>query len=370
MAQNARRSAYYSALLNENRMLVDYIAAHTTKNIAEICLKDTRSPLEDMTIGLILSRLDEISSVLESSKDAFSQSTIAADDAAFLQTLRDTLNRFVRPASSLTIAYTALVTGSRRGRDAESRETLARDAFGGLISSSFWHRWTQRGFVGLGLLITLLAVRESSNVALGRAYMQDLANLHAQQASIALEKAQVEALAKPIDDPDQLIDNSNGHKRLILSAFTLCDRKYALAYYLYQEGIPVPRHVTNQGDDEQRTNSFPGLQPITDSDHTVQKKPDPLEVHSSQPERDVCGRDYVLQANFQIAHDALQRYETNWPEMMGLVGIIGAFGNVPPEDARKDASKEQDIEYILSPVLLVWGNYILPVIFGLLVSCL
>jgi hypothetical protein len=52
--------------------------------------------------------------------------------------------------------------------------------------------------------------------------------------------------------------------------------------------------------------------------------------------------------------------------MMGLVGIIGAFGNVPPEDARKDASKEQDIEYILSPVLLVWGNYILPVIFGLL----
>src|SRR5690349_8765301 len=124
MLTNARRSAYYSALLSENRMLIDYIAANAKRNIAEICLKDTRPPFADMTVGPILSRLDEISSTLEHSTNT--SCTIAAEDAAFLQTLRDTLNRFVRPASSLTIAYTALVTGSRRGRDAESRETLAR----------------------------------------------------------------------------------------------------------------------------------------------------------------------------------------------------------------------------------------------------
>ena len=124
MAQNGRRSAYYAALLSENRMLVDYIAANAAKTIAEIGLKDTRPPFGEMTIGPILSRLDEIGSVLEHSTDA--SCTIAAEDAAFLQTLRDTLDRIVRPASSLTIAYTALVTGSRRGRDSESHRLVLR----------------------------------------------------------------------------------------------------------------------------------------------------------------------------------------------------------------------------------------------------
>ena len=89
MVPNGRRSAYYSALLSENRMLVDYIAANATQNIAEICLKDTRPPFVEMTIGPILSRLDEISSALEHSTDA--SCTIAADDAALLQTLPDVI---------------------------------------------------------------------------------------------------------------------------------------------------------------------------------------------------------------------------------------------------------------------------------------
>jgi len=348
MVQNGRRRAYYSAVLSENRMLVDYIAANATKNIAEICLKDTRPPFVEMTIGPILSRLDEISSALEHSTDT--ACAIAAEDAAFLQTLRDTLDRFVRPASSLTIAYTALVTGSRRGRDAESRETMARDAFGGLIFPSRWHRWTQRGFLVLALLITLLAVRESSNVALGRSYMQNLANLHARRASLALEKAQVEGFAKSIEGPDQLLDTT----------------------FFDGENVEILHHhphATNQGDSVQKIVS-------PDSAHTAQDKSAQLASDSSQPECDVCGRDYVLQADFQIAHDALKGYARNWPEMMGPTAlafeVVKGFGKARRQPQRDDTvslenpSKEQDIEYILSPVLLVWGNYILPVIFGLL----
>jgi hypothetical protein len=347
-------------------MLVDYIAANAAKSITEICLKDTRSPFGEMTIGPILSRLDEIGSVLEHSTDG--SCTIAAEDAAFLQTLRDTLDRIVRPASSLTIAYTALVTGSRRGRDSESRETLARDAFGGLVSSSFWHRWTQRGFLGLALLVTLLAVRESSNVALGRAYMQNLADLHTRQANLALEKAQVEGLAKPIENPDQLLDTSNRRNRLVLSAFMLCDRKYALADYFVQENIDIPRHPlpVTQGDVRKIASS--------DSGH-IEQKPDALEIDSSEPERDICGRDYVLQADFQLAHDALRIYAANWPEMMGPAAMaIDAARNLKKASSEQqqddevslNSKKKQDIEYILGPILLVWGNYILPVIFSLL----
>jgi hypothetical protein len=368
MVPNGRRSAYYSALLSENRMLVDYIAANAAKTIAEIGLKDTRPPFGEMTIGPILSRLDEIGSVLEHSTDA--SCTIAAEDAAFLQTLRDTLDRIVRPASSLTIAYTALVTGSRRGRDSESRETLARDAFGGLISSSFWHRWTQRGFLGMALLVTLLAVRESSSVALGRAYMRNLADLHLQQTNLALEKAQVEGLAKPIEEPDELLDKTNGH-RLTLSAFMLCDRKYALADYFVKAQVDIPTHPpnpTSQGNQVQKIANY-------NSADARQEKPDPLEVDSSESEREICGRDYVLQTNFQIAHDALRTYAVNWPEMMGpaamAVKMVGDLGKASAEQQQSDAlslndHKKQDIEYILGPVLLVWGNYILPVIFGLL----
>ena len=55
MVPNGRQSAYYSALLSENRMLVDYIAANATKNISEICLKDTRAPFGEMSNLLIRS---------------------------------------------------------------------------------------------------------------------------------------------------------------------------------------------------------------------------------------------------------------------------------------------------------------------------
>src|SRR6202030_1906554 len=133
-------------------------------------------------------------SELEHPPEAAAERAIKPEDTAFLQIMRDVLNRIARPASSLTIAYTALVTGSRRSKDAESREKLARKAYGGMISTAHWHRLTQRMFLVFAVLITVLAVRESSNVALGRDYMRNLANLQVQQTSIAAEKTRLEGL--------------------------------------------------------------------------------------------------------------------------------------------------------------------------------
>jgi hypothetical protein len=157
--KNDQRRAYYWALLNEIRMLVDYIAANATHTIGEIHIKDPRSPTEEMTIGAILSRLDEIDSELEHPPETAAERSIKPEDTAFLQIIRDTLNGVAHPASSQTIAYTALVTGSRRSKDTESREKLARKAYGGMISTAYWHRLTQRALLALALIITLLAVR-------------------------------------------------------------------------------------------------------------------------------------------------------------------------------------------------------------------
>jgi hypothetical protein len=323
MVKNDRRRAYYLALLNEIRMLVDYIAANPTQTIGEIHIKDPGSPSEEMTIGAILSRLDEINSQLEHPQEAAAEPAIESADTAFLQIVRDTLNGLARPASSLTIAYTALVTGSRRSKDAESREKLARMAYGGMISTAHWHQLTQRAFLFFALVITLLAVRESSNVALGRDYMRNLANLQAQQASIAAEKVRLEGLL-----PTPLVrvlstepaEGSSGPRikdseTFVVSVFDLCRREDALASYFKQQNIDLPLRA---------------------------------QVH------DVCGRDFVLATNFGIVHNQLGQYERNWWEIAGLDLLA------------RPTKSQQDVEFIIGPVLTMWGNYMLPVIFGFL----
>jgi hypothetical protein len=321
MVRNDQRRAYYLALLNEIRMLVDYIAADATQTIAEIHIKDPRLPSEELTVGAILSRLDEVNSELEHPPEAAAERAIKPEDTAFLQIMRDVLNRIARPASSLTIAYTALVTGSRRSKDAESREKLARKAYGGMISTADWHRLTQRMFLVFAVLITVLAVRESSNVALGRDYMRNLANLQVQQASIAAEKTRLEGLLPtPLEAllPTESVEGSGSSRdkaseTFVVSVFSLCDHQSALANYFKQQNIDLPLRA---------------------------------QVH------DVCGRDYVLAKNFGIVHDQLRKYEKNWWEMAGPL--------------TSPTNGQDDVEFIIGPALTMWGNYMLPVIFGFL----
>ena len=331
--KNDQRRAYYWALLNEIRMLVDYIAANADHTLGEIHLKDPRPPAEEMSIGAILSRLDEIDVELGHSSETAAECSIRPEDTAFLQIIRDTLNGVARPASSLTIAYTALVTGSRRSTDTESREKLARKAYGGLISIAHWHRRTQWALLALALFITLLAVRESSNVALGRDYMRNLASLQAQQVSIAAEKTRLEGMLplpglvpiKP-EGPDSPKDKDS--KRPAVSVFDLCDDADALANYFTQQTIGLELRA---------------------------------QVH------DVCGRDFVLRTNLGIVREQLKEYEGDWREMMGVLPVLN-LGRAPSQALKKGLEKKEqhDVEFITGPMLTMWGNYMLPVIFGLL----
>jgi hypothetical protein len=326
--KNDQRRAYYWALLNEIRMLVDYIAANPTHSLGEIHIKDPRSHTEEISIDVILSRLDEIDSELEHPSEMSAEHSIKPEDTAFLQIIRDTLNGIARPASSLTIAYTALVTGSRRSKDTESREKLARKAYGGMISIAHWHRLTQWVLLALALFITLLAVRESSNVALGRDYMRNLASLQTQQASIAAEKTRLDGMLPPpallpIENERLASPKDADSNKPVVSVFDLCARADALANYFTRQTIELPLRA---------------------------------QVH------DVCGRDFVLQTNLDIVRKQLKAYEGNWREMLGLLAIL-KLGQDPLTSLKLG---QNDVEFITGPVLTMWGNYMLPVIFGLL----
>jgi hypothetical protein len=95
--------------------------------------------------------------------------------------------------------------------------------------------------------------------------------------------------------------------------FSLCDRQNALANYFKQQNIDLALRA---------------------------------QVH------DICGRDFVLAKNFGIVHDQLRQYEKNWWEMAGPLAS--------PTDG------QDDVEFIIGPALTMWGNYMLPVIFGFL----
>jgi hypothetical protein len=99
----------------------------------------------------------------------------------------------------------------------------------------------------------------------------------------------------------------------VVSVFSLCDQPNVLADYFKQQKIDLPLRA---------------------------------QVH------DVCRRDYVLSKNFGIVHHQLRQFAENWWEMAGLLA--------PP------GKGEDDIEFIIGPVLTMWGNYMLPVIFGFL----
>ena len=334
---DAERVSYIRAALSEIRMLLDYVAASSVRTLDEVKIYDPGSnPPMELNAGRLLLRLDEIEA-------RTTDQSYTPSDLALIQIVRDALGRLVRPSSGLTVAYTALVVGNRRGRGSVSRATLAQQAYPGLVSTAKAHRWAQQVLLVIAVIATVAAVWESAKVALGKSLLQNLAGLRAQQTVIAQEITRLEATLDKLPEgaltPDTMLD----HGRVVLAAFALCERSKALAYYL-RVGVPK--------DDNGN----------------------PLRLSNSPLVRDVCGRDSVLAKNIAIAHDDIIQYRTYWPGMVGSVfDLIGQVASIPCHllgcrSAPKVAlSKgEDDVEFLVAPTLLVWGNYILPVIFGFL----
>lgn len=360
------RLAYERAVLSEIRMLLDYVAGCGALDLSTLTVQEAQGVLN---AGQVLLRLDAIEAALHENRQ------LADDDFAFLQLARDAVSRKAKPATGLTVAFTALVAGSRRGRNAESRASLAEQAYPALVHDARKMNFSQYAISIMAVIFTFVAIWVATQVALGKAILNNLDGLRAQQIGISAEKVRLEqALDKANVEPAQklfTIADGDASKVIPMRAFSLCDRPEAIADYIehFDPSVRIPAHAPGR-------DAKPG------------DPPDRLKLYTSPEERDVCERDRLLAFSFGIVHQELQQYRQDWAGMVGGVfdwpsdvrersasaaTWIGGFWSkaeasmqqAGPQGAEQQ-NERQDVEFSVAPLLLVWGNYVLPIIFGFL----
>jgi len=336
-------SYYEISVMQEIRMLIDFIAGNANMSIEKLEVPSPWNPQARLVTVEILNRVSQIERKLDD-REQPQPSEISEEEASFLLLVRNALNTIVRPASALTVAYTGLVVGHRlkgeEGHIRKSRWSLARAAFPQLVLGATWHRWGHYLILVLALLMTCFAVWESAKVALGKALLQNLQDLRAQQAQLSIEKAKLEA---DRDRPNQWASQGyalfDGEKSL---ALRLCDRPL----YLWNAKMADRNQIDLSQIDKQ--------------------------VFDSPAQRDVCDRDRILAWQFGIAKSDLQQYHTYWPPMIGslfhsigdIVSWVLPHGRGYSKTA--NGSDGGDVEFAIAPALAVHANYILPVIFAFL----
>lgn len=333
----SQRIAYIWAVISEIRMLIDYVAGSSTHTLADLKIADKEGKFQ--APSAVLEQIDKMEQIL-STKDA----VIEPGMLATVQTVRDAMGQLVRPASGLTIAYTALVTGNRRGNNSDSRASMAERAYFGLVPSAKCHRWWQNTILVFTLIIMVVTVWESAKVALGKSLLQNLDFLRPQQASLYAEKTKLEVALDKADTQNRSSSWTNVNQ-VPLTAYSLCDRPMVLMFNLTS---------------------------------AIKNGKDPLILYGSPQERDVCERDRILRTNFEIVHQDLNAYLRDWPAMVGM--LFRLFKNAIDFSlchslwaimCHSDGISQlkpglDDVEFMVAPVLLVWGNYILPILFSFL----
>ena len=352
--------AYERAIVSEIGMLLDFVAGSPNKTLRELAVPDTATPGATMPVNDVLCRLRTIESGLKNTPPS-----LEAGGSGFLLLVRDALNALIKPASGLTVAYTAMVVGNRRGGAVKSRAALAERAYAGLAFGAVTHRWGQRVLLALALLATICAAWDSAKVALGKSLIHNLAELRAKQADISREKVRLEeTFAQPNAPTVPLFQlagvggqQAMGSVRLTVR---LCERPSLVASSVAQ--TPALEAAFKSGPEE------PAL-------------------FESAAQQDVCDRDRLLGDSFFLAHKAIYAYMTDWPAVVGTgfgsvaqaVGVLGSIGqgvcarltsacapHPNPLVELANDPKHADSELLVVPVLLVLGNYVLPVIFALL----
>lgn len=343
------RKNYGRAILSEIRVMLDYLAANPATTIQDLKFDDPENPKEKLGLGLadVLARLDAIDEGLEDQVPRLSHM-----DLALLQLVRDTLSRLASPASGLSIAYTALITGTPWTRRTERPRTkLAEKAYPDFILTARLHSILQMLLLLLSIGLTGAAVWESTKVALGKSLLQNLAKLRVEQIALISEKAKLEStLDKASSDPITPDNIVPGH-RLPLQFFSICDRQYVWHDAALSAGMTLPKDSSKQE----------------------------IALRSSPAERDTCDRDRLLAINFGIAQGDLRQYSEYWPKLAGnsyemiaaaIRSVECIFGCPSSVKSQVPPGSGNDIELRVAPLLLVWGNYNLPIVFAFLGACI
>jgi hypothetical protein len=378
------------SLIREVQLLLDFISG-----VPERRVKNLEIPEGDATTATgepkklkgwdIISRFERIVAKHDNNH------TLSSDDVAFLELVRDELVHAVSPATGLTISYTAMVVGSepkgrrRLDRTEYGRLGYAKDAYPGLVRAALFHRVGHYFILGITLILAMIAVSESARVALGKALLQTRQELRTQQAAIVAERLQLTA-----DGGNQMkwggqvpaIPEFGGMN------FNYCEYASAIAI-AKKDKVNWPRS----------------------------EKGDPLPAYFSPRAEDLCERDAILAKNFGLSLEDLNKFNKDWPQLVGFPfnvltvfeilsnkifntetgrhedpGSEGSAGPGATSEAQKANNdvqgegaagkgvmgrngtsldgnlneKGEDIEWIIAPVLLVVGNYALPMFFAAL----
>ena len=176
--------------------------------------------------------------------------------------------------------------------------------------------------------------------------------LHTQQARLNAEEVKLDLSLAPAAPTADRLARLTQDLPVPLTFYRLCDRSLVL--------LALDTHTTLQA-----------LAP------QAGKAPGPrLLSFATAEERDICGRDDVLRANLGIIHQDLTQFSQNWPGMVGSGFSVtrNVFHCAWPTcgDSSRLALDEsqQDVEFRIAPVILVWGNFVLPIIFSLLGSAI
>jgi len=206
--------------------------------------------------------------------------------------------------------------------------------------------------VVLALLVTSLAVWESAKVALGKALLQNLDLLHTQQARLNAEEVKLDLSLAPAAPTADRLARLTQDLKVPLASYRLCDRPLVL--------LALATDTTPQALVQQAGN-IPGPRLLS---------------FATAEERDVCGRDDVLRINLGIVHQDLTQFGQNWPGMVGsgfsiTRNLFHCLGLTCGDTSRLALdTSQQDAEFRIAPVILVWGNFVLPIIFSLLGSAI
>ena len=317
---------YLSALIAEIRILIRAISGDTSKNLSDMVVK-WRDDL--------LKYPDIVELIAEAPVNRRAQLAHLGK----LHVVRDTLTRMTAPANGYSIAYTNLVIGNEFRRNSEGTYELAQRAYGGLSFMATMHRWLICSLVLIAVVMAVFASWEATKATLGRSLLQALEPLRDQQTALAKDKYKLETALASLQTG--AIASSQPQ---LASAVAICSK--------YKEAFETAKETHN----------------AFKLDVPKEKLADIL---------DVCGRDQILLANFQIAHGELSDYLRDWPGMVGglyapvgrvtnaALGVFGIRDNSACTQAVGD-----DVEFRVAPVIQVVSSYILPFTFGIIGSLL
>ena len=181
--QNLIDAVLFKRNLDEVFLLLDFVSGRPDRDLAGLSMPDPDGGAK-FDAQKVVTHLASIRYPREG------QTEQRGRDASFLLLAKDRLTWLAHPARGLTIAYTALFTGTETGRHAGQRQpvgspvSLAAGAFPGLRNQVRWFKRLYIVLICVTLVWLLLTSLAYWDAAMGRSIIQRIDQIHKDRAAL------------------------------------------------------------------------------------------------------------------------------------------------------------------------------------------